>query len=224
MNVFERTAKINAALAPVSAVGGALAWTQPAVAGSDLFWHLAAGRAIWAERSLPGEDAFSFSFQGREWLNHEWLWDVGVWAVYAWEPQAVAWANLGVLLATFALLYAGALRVSGSRLGAVAATWIVAAGSHWFFDIRPHVVTLLLVALLLLIRERPWAPLLWPAIVLLWANLHAGFVFGVCAIGLDVVLRTALGSWRARRLVLPRREWLGLAPPEIAHLQQTGTI
>ena len=46
--------------------------------------------------------------------------------------------------------------------------------------------------------------------MVVWANLHAGFVFGMGAIGLSVLVRTLETSWEARRLVVPGREWLGV--------------
>jgi tetratricopeptide (TPR) repeat protein len=60
------------------------------------------------------------------------------------------------------------------------------------------------------VRKRPFAPWIWPALLLLWANVHAGFAFGLGAIGLDVLTRTVQASLGPGRLVLPRRAWLGL--------------
>jgi tetratricopeptide (TPR) repeat protein len=210
MNVFERRAKINACLASAAGLAGGLAWSQPPAVGSDLWWHLAAGREIWSRGSVPSVDQFSFTFAGREWMNHEWLWDVLAWAAYALHPQAVAWGALLAVAALLAGLLGLAARASGSLFAAGATTWLFAASAYWFIDIRPHLVTLLFVTVLLLVRERPWAPWLWPPLVAIWANLHAGVVFGVCAIGLDVVLRTALATRRAGRPVWPRSAWIGL--------------
>jgi hypothetical protein len=39
----------------------------------------------------------------------------------------------------------------------------------------------------LLVRDAPAAPWLWPPLVALWANVHGGFVFGIGTIGLLVV-------------------------------------
>ena len=63
-----RTVKdsISEVVPALLAVVGGLAWSQPRIAGSDLWWHLASGRAIWAEGAIPSSDSFSFTFAGRE--------------------------------------------------------------------------------------------------------------------------------------------------------------
>ncbi len=199
----ERKAKIQGAVAAAVAIGGAASWTQPSVAGSDLWWHLAAGRDILARGWVPASDAFSHTFAGRPWTNHEWLWELLYAAAARVDPQAVAWLNFGVVLALLAVFYALARRESGSSLAAGAAVWLAAATAHWFFDIRPHLWSLLFVGIVL--RTRAWrgAPWLWPPLLAVWANLHAGFSFGVCVLGLHVLVRTLDTSRSAGRLVVP---------------------
>jgi tetratricopeptide (TPR) repeat protein len=210
MSVFEQTAKINHFLAGFVAVAGALAWSQPLVAGSDLWWHLASGREIWTNLAVHSTDPFSFTFGGREWLNHEWFWDVIYWGFYQLHPQAVAWLNLGLITAIFGLVFTVTARESGSVLAAGAMLWLAAASAHWFLDIRPHLFTLFFVSIFLLTRNRSWAPWFWPVLVVLWANLHSGFVFGVGMIGLFVLTKTIEASIRQRRLVIPTREWVSV--------------
>jgi len=209
LSLFESRAKINRAAAALLAVAGAGAWSQPAVAGSDLWWHLASGRDIWALGAVPRRDPYSFTASDALWMNHEWLWDWIYWPVYAAHPQLVAWFHLAVILAVFLGVFEVARRASGSLAGSILATWGAAASAHWFLDIRPHVFTLGLVQVVLLTRHKPWAPWLWPALVVVWANLHGGFVFGVGMVGLIAVVRTLERSWAARRPVLLRREWIG---------------
>jgi hypothetical protein len=211
VTVTERTAKINALVALVLATVGAAAWFQPAVAGSDLWWHLASGRDIWASGGLASHDPYSFTAGDAPWLNHEWLWGTIYWAAYSLHTDAVAWLNLALLVLISATGAVLAWRESGSLCAAVAVTWAAAATAHWFFDIRPHLWTLLFVEIVVLTREERWAPWLWPGLVVVWANLHGGFVFGVGTIGLFAVVRTLERSVSARAIELPRREWLGVA-------------
>jgi hypothetical protein len=220
----ERKAKIQGAGVAALAVAGAASWTQPSVAGSDLWWHLAAGRDILAEGRVPTSDAFSHTFAGRPWTNHEWLWDVIYASAARVDPQWVAWLNFGVVLAILALFYGIARRESGSRLAAGAALWLAAATAHWYFDIRPHLWSLLLVAVLL--RTRTWrgAPWLWPPLFAAWANLHAGFSFGLGVVGLLALVRT-LDESRARgRLAIPLREACGAAASGLAILANPSGI
>lgn len=211
-------AKINRWLAPLAAILGAAAWFQPSVAGSDLWWHLAAGREILATGSLPTTDHFSFTFAGKPWMHHEWLWGVGYWLAYEVTPQLVAWANLALLFAIFAVGFAVARRHCGSSFGAGCALWAAAATSFWFLDIRPHEVTLLFIGVVLWTRNERWAPWLWPPLMVLWCNLHGGFVFGFGAIGLFALVRTVENSLRGRRLAIDTRLFAGVALTGLALL------
>lgn len=211
-------AKINRWLAPLVALAGAAAWFAPSVAGSDLWWHLAAGREIWESLRLPTVDHFSFTFAGRAWMHHEWLWGVGYWLAWEIDPQLVAWANFALLLAIFALGFGVARQRSGSDFGAGLAIWAAAATCHWFLDIRPHEISLLFLGIFLWTRREPWAPWLWPALMVLWCNLHGGFVFGFGAIGLFALVETASASLEARRPVIDARLWAGVALSGLAFL------
>ncbi len=197
--------------AAVVAVLCASAWFHPPVVGEDLWWHLATGREIAARGWPPLVDEFSFTAAGRVWLNPEWLWDAIAWRLHAIDPELLAWGNFVLLLVIFAILGETCRGASGSRLAASVAVVAAAASCHLFFDIRPHLATLLFVAVILLLRDAPAAPWLWPLLVALWANVHGGFVFGIGMIGLLVATRTLSASLAARRLVVSRREWLSLA-------------
>ncbi|MEE8558854.1 MAG: hypothetical protein V3T14_13300 [Myxococcota bacterium] len=218
MTVFERMSKINALLAPAALGMGATAWFHPSVAGSDLWWHLAAGREMWSRTSLIATDPFSHTFADKPWTNHEWLWELLYWPAYSVHPDLVACLNFAVLVCVFGLSGWAAYRLSRSPLAAAGAVWLAAAASHWFLDIRPHLFSLLLVGVVLVTRERRWAPFLWPPLFLVWVNLHGGFVFGLGLVGLHVLFRTVERTRAAGRLDLPRAEWLGLMGAGLAIL------
>ncbi|HEY5656953.1 MAG TPA: hypothetical protein VIY27_04115 [Myxococcota bacterium] len=187
---------------------GAASQFHPDLEGSDLWWHLASGRHIWQHHEIPLTDPFSHTAYGQPWMNHAWLWGWLFWAAYRAHPDLAAWVNLALLVGLFSLVAWTARRISRSTLAAGAATWLAAATCHWFLDVRPHIVTLLFTALLLATAERRRAPWLWPPLVALWANLHAGFVFGLGLLGLHALLKS-VGALRQRR-PLPRAEWVGL--------------
>jgi hypothetical protein len=215
-NVVERMAKINRGLAALAAIIGAGAWFHPSVAGSDLWWHLAAGREILAHGSVPTTDDFSFTFAGQPWMHHEWLWGTGYWLIYRVAPDAVALANLALLFVIFTVWYEVARRHCGSRLGAGLSLWAAAATSFWFLDIRPHEVTLLFVGVVLATRNLAYARWLWAPLMALWCNLHGGFVFGMGAIGLFALEQTAETSFTERRLRIDATLWLGVALAALA--------
>jgi hypothetical protein len=196
------------ALALVAILIGATSWSQPHVDGSDLWWHLASGQSISLHGEIPRVDSFSHTANGHAWTNHSWLWGRIMWAAYDGHADFAAWLNLALIVVLFALVAWNVWRTSHSWLAAGAATWLVAATCHWFFDVRPHIVTLVFSALLLSTLEWRRAPWLWPPLLALWANLHGGFAFGLGLIGLRALLQTE----QAVRLrhPFPRSTWIGV--------------
>ncbi len=218
MSLIEKTAKINGFLAAFAAILGASSWFQPAVAGSDLWWHLASGRDILERGGVPRADHFSWTAAGDEWMNHEWLWDIVYWSAYSFHPELVAWLNLALLVAIFSLAFAVARRVSGSAFAAGAAIWLAASSAFWFLDIRPHLTTLLLTGIFLLTRDHPRAHWFWPPAMVIWCNTHGGFAFGYGMIGLHVLVKTLRLCADARRLVIPWPLWFSVAGCTLAFL------
>ncbi len=155
----------------------------------DLWWHLANGRLLLALGSWPHTDLYSFSAAGHAWVMHEWLSDLGMFALYQL-------GGLPLLVAAFAtIVTAGAgclyllLRFSGLHpTAAVVVTLTGALAGSTAWGARPQLVNLIFTGLLVLglqqyqRRRLPawWlAPFLW-----VWANLHSGFLLGVVLTGL----------------------------------------
>ncbi len=170
----------------VLAVVGASAWFVSSIDASDLWWHLAAGRAFLEQGAVPRHDPFSFT-STQPWVNHEWLWGVLAWAAYRIDPQVLAFGNFALLALTFAFVYASALYESERPLPSLLAVWLAASSAHWFFDLRPQVVTLFFVLVIVATRSWSRAPWLWPPLMAAWCNMHAGHVFGLGALGLLVL-------------------------------------
>ena len=154
------------------------------MAGSDLWWHIAAGRELMQTASPWMIDQWSFPAGGGDWLNHEWLADI---IFYAWTlafglTSLVYWKWL-VVVATFGLLQWVLWRQSGNGLAAFLAAAIAAYVAAPFIDMRPHLYTLLLFSLLLVMAlERQPRRLLLALLFLVWVNLHGGFFFGLMAL------------------------------------------
>lgn len=162
-----------------------------AMLNSDLWFHLAAGRAIVQDGEIPRVDSWSYTAFGDPWHNHEWLSGVVFhgWSALFGVESLVYWKWL--LLATaFGLLFAGLVRVTGRPVASYLATLSALALAAPFFDIRPHLYTLVAVSALLYIgltrRRLPWA---LPLLFLIWINLHGGAVLGLMIVGLLVTAR-----------------------------------
>jgi hypothetical protein len=165
----------------------------------DYWWHARTGQYILDTRSLPRVDIYSSTAAGTPWTTHEWLTEIG----FALGERAFGYAGnvalfglLGAL--TAAAVYATCRRRGVGEPGATLLTlWAVMMGLP-LANVRPQMITALLVAVtaLLLTRYRqgdPSTPLraaaLWPLppLLALWVNLHGGYVMGLVLIGLTVV-------------------------------------
>ncbi len=202
------------ALAPLAmlalAIFAYLSFSQNLFNDGDTSWHLAAGRLILDTRSVPDADPFSFTFRGHPWVAHEWLAEAVMAAVF----RLGAWGALGVL---FGFAVSALILILGVELGrhvpvrrmlvVLAAVFMVLAP---FVLARPHVLAWPLLAgwtlVLLRAREAGRSPPIPAALLmLLWANLHGSFLFGLVLVGvfgLEALLqepdrRRTLQGWSA---------------------------
>jgi hypothetical protein len=153
----------------------------------DTYWHLGAGQWISAHFEVPVTDPFSFSAHGRAWTAHEWLSEL----MMAWAYGLASWAGVAIVFAGAVCLM---LLVAGRELLRAVKPVHAAAALVLLFVLvepsllaRPHVLAWPVVAawtiLLMRARERHRAPPLAAALLMLvWANLHASFAFGLVMI------------------------------------------
>jgi hypothetical protein len=154
---------------------------------SDLGRHLALGNYMLDERVVPTRDLLSHTRNGLSRPPYEWLSQI----LFALAHRllgldgVILFTSLIIAL-TFTLVYLYALDRSGSALASMALTFLAVAASsiHWLP--RPHVFTLLLLVVWIelldrLTRGEHIKQYPFVVIMLLWANLHGGFVFGILA-------------------------------------------
>ncbi|HEY9158370.1 hypothetical protein [Candidatus Binatus sp.] len=159
------------------------------LADPDLWGHVRFGQDVLAQRHLIFYDRYSYSAPGHLWLNHEWLSEVVMAAIYN------AFGTVGLKLMKFAcsaatiVFLALALEDTESPARVQFAILIAASAplaTHLQF--RPQIFTFALMSCLLAILSRynyrGRAPV-WLAIPMLavWANLHGGFIMGLAALG-----------------------------------------
>jgi len=154
------------------------------LSGTDLWWHLAAGRWIWQHKSFPAQDPFSFTAH-QKWVIDSWLSDV---VLYQWSRlfglYSLVYWKWTLIIAIFLLLAKVNRQISKDQVAGFLAAVFAAAVAQPFLDIRPHLFSLLFLVLLLLImsgeeRASRRQFLLIPALFLVWANFHAGVILGV---------------------------------------------
>ena len=169
----------------------ALAVRQSAFIDPDLWWHLQTGQDIVASRAIPQTDIYSFTKAGSEWVTHEWLSEVVIYAIYrasGWAGLLVAFA--GFITAAFYLVYR---RCKGKPYVAAFAILLAVAASSPLFGVRPQMITLLLASTFIAFltsysNDGKSRRLFWMVpLMLLWVNLHAGFALGLGLIGLYLI-------------------------------------
>ena len=149
----------------------------------DIWWHLRAGEYIWEKGLIPREDIFSFTAEGRKWIDHTWLFQAVSWKIYSVAGLAGLIISKALLVGTtFVLLMLVCLRRGSHKTAALLATGFALFILRPRLFIRPHIFTLLFLALHLLILEsstkrRIWLALL-PLLMVIWVNVHGGFVAG----------------------------------------------
>jgi len=170
----------------------------------DLGWHLAAGDLIRAQGKIPFQDPWSFTSAGKQWLNLSWLWDVFASALF----QYAHFSGVALFVIACGGAIAGYLAslCLGNGASATAACIAVlsacllypafAAFPNIYLAASPNVATMLFSVIFYgecLKRSRR---LFWlPAMMLLWANLHGGFLLGLFIVGFFCGLALLKRDW-----------------------------
>jgi len=150
----------------------------------DPYWHIATGRWIIAHGAVPTHDIFSYSMPEASWISPEWLTEIFMALLY----DNFGWGGLvGATAFSMAASVAILLRVLLRTLPPVPA--LIAAVLAWgttltFLVARPHIFALPVlvawVAALVAARSEDRAPPLHLALLMvLWANIHSSYMFGL---------------------------------------------
>ncbi len=165
-------------------------------ADADLWWHLKLGLEHLAGAELARVDTYSFVPTRNDWVNHAWLSEL----IFAWAYQAAG--NFGLYLLRTALLcgiVAGLVFLYWSRcphpLPVVVVTLFAIPYVSHFINVRSHSFTYLLVVVFLIILQlyrSGGKRIIWfmPMLMILWVNLHSGFVLGLgmAVVGLVLIM------------------------------------
>ena len=165
------------------------------LADADIGWHIRTGEQILATHSLPRTDPFSSTMQGQPWLAWEWLYDILLGILHqACGLNGVVWLCALLVAAIFALLLSQLVWRGAGLLLAVVLMLLAEAASTIHLYARPHIVSWLFSLLWFVALERwggwehgqppRWLRWCFPASMLLWVNLHGGWLFGIALLGI----------------------------------------
>lgn len=169
-----------------------------AIKEPDLWWQLATGDWILANKSIPTSDVFSFTYFGTKWINIKWgfevlisLWSKAFGFEFIYVIQALVtvtllyfilklvnlinkpfldkpWANSLILFCSFVFLAASSNRIIGRP------------------EMFSHLFTVIFIYLLTLYKNKKQLIYLLPIIQLIWTNMHEAFGTGIVIIGIYV--------------------------------------
>jgi hypothetical protein len=155
---------------------------------TDLWHHLARGRAIVEEGKLLNEDRFTYTVPGLPFRDVNWGWQVACYHLYrVGGLPLIQTANSAVLAVTMGLLFGLARRRSASAVAAAGVCTVAFIGLWPLLIIRPQTSSLLLFVLLMnvldLAARNPSWLLAPPLVMALWVNVHGGFPVGLVLVG-----------------------------------------
>jgi hypothetical protein len=209
-----------------------------AIRNSDFFLHLATGRALSQGAYRFGVDPFSYTTEGIYWVNHTWLYDLGIYHVFNWVGGSGLVVIKGIVVALLAWIMLQIRRKDQGIWIPALCTGVAILALSPRLNLSPTIVSYLFLAttLCLLTWRRPEdesslqdateedkakQSLLYRCLALillvgLWANLDAWFILGPITIGLflagEVIqgLLAPVESGTASSQT-KERQWLGLA-------------
>lgn len=184
----------------------------------DLPRHLRTGQYILENQTVPDVELFIYPYLNRPYVSHEWLANVIFYLAFQLAGLAGIIALSAFLLASaFTLLYSDLSARINLRLPVLllVAWGALATSLNW--AARPHLISMLLLALWLTwadrLRRGENIPLWYfPALMIFWVNAHGEFIAGMLvllAYSVGWAVDYLLGE-PAADLTTGKRIWLAL--------------
>jgi hypothetical protein len=158
-------------------------------------WHIRDGQLMLQTHSITRVDPFSATMSGHAWYAWEWLYDIVIATIHHWMGlNGVVFFTAAIMAATFVLVFRFAMSRGGS-LPIVLVMLVLSLGaSAVHFLARPHVLSWLFTVIWFELldsaqesRSGSRRVFFLPLLMLLWVNLHGGFVFGFALLAVYVV-------------------------------------
>ena len=172
----------------------------------DFWWHLKTGEYIAKTFSIPRFDFYSFTTPGKHWVAHEWLSEVVFYFIYSRF-------GFNTLIFIFTVLTVLAFWVVFRRLQVhpIIKGFAVLLGVWSILPtvgVRPRTFTLLFAAIYLallhrFLHQKQTKAIWWLVpIMVVWVNLHAGYLIGLVLIGVTIVGVVLDAWWAGEKLAI----------------------
>ena len=154
------------------------------LADGDTGYHITVGDYILKSKSIPHHDIFSFLTPPPRWIAHEWLSEVIMTFVHSWMGITGVVLFFALIISTaYFLLFTMLKHDYGLPIAGLVTLLLIASSAlHWLA--RPHIFTILILTVwyyvlnLYQYKDRFFLYLL-PLIMLVWVNLHGGYILGL---------------------------------------------
>ncbi|ABL00298.1 hypothetical protein [Pelobacter propionicus] len=160
---------------------------------ADTGYHIRAGDYILQTLSIPRHDIFSYLTPPIPWTAHEWLSEVVMAILHRQFGLTGVVVFFSLLIAlTYYLLFRELRSYEGNIFIAVAITILAFASSQIHWLARPHIFSLLFMVAWYHVLDSYQCEdtnrlFLLPPLMLLWVNLHGGFITGFILLGCYVI-------------------------------------
>ncbi len=177
---------------------------------SDTYWHIKVGQWIIDHAAMPYSDYYSFTRSGSPWMSNAWLSQV----LYAIAYSRAGWAGPVALasLATAAaiVIFLNQIEIYFNPIHRILLAVVALAVSSPHLLARPHVLALpVMVAwvggLIRAVDQRSPPPWFLLPLMVVWANLHGGFVLGLALVA--PVALEALWQSADRERIAVVKQW-----------------
>jgi hypothetical protein len=176
----------------------ALLYGQALLRDGDTGYHIRAGEFMVKNWTIPERDIFSFRSPPIPWVAHEWLSEIIMALVHSASGLTGIVIFFSFFIAIAYLLLFRMLRQESRDvlLGALIVCFAaVSSTPHWLA--RPHIFSLALTVIWYrLLNDFQYRQknrlFLLPLLILVWVNLHGGFILGIVLLGIYVVGNLAI--------------------------------
>lgn len=203
------------------------------VGDPDFYWHLATGQWILDHGRLPNYELFTYTVGGHPWADQEYGSEILIALIFRGGGfLAVSLTYTAVTWAGFWLMWR---RIGLEKVPPVIAAiclLLAAAAGVAVWGPRSQMISFALTCLTLywveaFLRDRHRHVYWLPALVVVWANLHGGFIYALMVVGLAALSETILGAIGSQDPAHRRRAlrlWVVLVASALAALVNPHTF
>lgn len=165
-----------------------------AIFDPDIWLHLKTGEFIIQNKIIPHSDIFSFTIQGKPWVDHSWLFQTISYLIYnRWQAEGLIFLQSFIITLSFLVLLFMGYRAIKLYIEVAILILLTVYATQSRFNIRPEIFSLLFFALYLyLLRFHIDKRTIWllVPIQVLWVNFHGYFFLGPLLVFLFIIAET----------------------------------